>query len=238
MLLLPIICYFITAVSYVFPPLAPLFEEYKSAYCTSVPTISSVPAWNNKKASPPEVCKSVTIMADLFYKASPIDVCYPVLEKGLSVVFPFPPPVLPICSASVSSCKPDYTSGLFKLQAYNSTMVLSKEIVRKLVGLPTEDEVAACLVRISELKEKVVLKEKYHNELKDAFVKISQEAAFLEGDLSKKKALIDGLSQQLKIAKTDAQEADNACLEAFDSNFVTMTKLKNENDSLYKKIHQ
>ncbi|KAI9339745.1 hypothetical protein BD770DRAFT_221974 [Pilaira anomala] len=109
MLVLPVLCYIVAAISFAIPPLSFLFRDFESTYCTFDSSISSTPAWVEKEASSPppeEVCKSVSIMTDLFLKTSPEDVCLKTTEKGLVV---FVPSLVPAVSWSV--CFPLFPLG-------------------------------------------------------------------------------------------------------------------------------
>ncbi|KAI9363720.1 hypothetical protein BD770DRAFT_380257 [Pilaira anomala] len=129
MLVLPVLCYIVAAsllrfvsISIFRTPLSFLFRDFESTYCTFDSSISSTPAWVEKEASPPpeEVCKSVSIMTDLFLKTSPQDVCLKVTEKGLIV---FVSPLVP--AVSWSAC-----STLFPFESFTSTV---KALFQKLM---------------------------------------------------------------------------------------------------------
>ncbi|KAI9361994.1 hypothetical protein BD770DRAFT_383106 [Pilaira anomala] len=118
MLVLPVLCYIVAAISFAIPPLSFLFRDFESTYCTFDSSISSTPAWVEKEASSPppeEVCKSVSIMTDLFLKTSPQDVCLKTTEKGLVV---FVPSLVPAVSwSSVPSSSSSFTAFSFPAAA-------------------------------------------------------------------------------------------------------------------------
>ncbi|KAI9346674.1 hypothetical protein BD770DRAFT_430254 [Pilaira anomala] len=119
--MLRLLCYLVSAISFVFPPASFLFEDFKVAHCNLVLKIDSVPAWV-QEASSPEVCKAPSTIA-LFQKASSPDVCYKKEQPKALFVLKDPSkeifvvnkpafPVLPVCPVSAGTCKPILVMGL------------------------------------------------------------------------------------------------------------------------------
>ncbi|KAI9359904.1 hypothetical protein BD770DRAFT_385749 [Pilaira anomala] len=118
--MLPLLCYIISAISFVFPPASFLFEDYKVAHCNFVPKIDAVPAWVQEASS--EVCKAPSTIA-LFKEASTPDVCWKkeqpkalfVLKDPSKEIFVLNKPVFPVppvCPVSHGTCKPILVMGL------------------------------------------------------------------------------------------------------------------------------
>ncbi|KAI9337648.1 hypothetical protein BD770DRAFT_431843 [Pilaira anomala] len=119
--MLRLLCYLVSAISFVFPPASFLFEDFKVTYCNFVLKLDSVPAWT-QDASSVEACKAPSLKA-LFKEASSPDVCWLKEQPKALFVLKNPSkdifvlnqptfPVLPVCSVSAGTCKPILVMGL------------------------------------------------------------------------------------------------------------------------------
>ncbi|KAI9358688.1 hypothetical protein BD770DRAFT_410005 [Pilaira anomala] len=119
-----------------------------------------------------------------------------------------------------------------------SCKVCFKEEIINLLGLPKKDDLAACVAQIEELKVKVVKNEKHIQETEDAFVPIKEEKASLEDRRFINEAVVEGLSRKLEDVQAEAQAAYSAGLVHLTSHFARIRRMKEENDSLTKKIEE
>ncbi|KAI9363300.1 hypothetical protein BD770DRAFT_407644 [Pilaira anomala] len=154
--MLRLICYMISAISFVFPPASFLFEDFKVTHCNFVLKIDSAPTWV-QETSAVQVCKAPTLKA-LFEEASVPNVCllkeqpkdlfvlktYPKDLFVLKPTFPVLPvcfPVSPLLSAptlppSFPSLKPGLVptgkpSALLVDGLFERLLVVSKELLLK-----------------------------------------------------------------------------------------------------------